>query len=37
VCHLGSPGLRTAVAAEGPAPDGLTRAVSAALAKESRE
>ncbi len=24
VCHLGSAGLRTAVAAEGPAPDGLT-------------
>jgi crossover junction endodeoxyribonuclease RuvC len=36
VCHLGSAGLRTAVAAEGPAPDGLTRAVGAALAKESR-
>ena len=36
VCHLGSSGLRTAVAAEGPAPDGLTRAVGAALAKESR-
>ena len=31
VCHLGSAGLRTAVAAEGPAPDGLTRAVGAAL------
>src|SRR5947207_2157998 len=37
VCHLGSAGLRTALAAEGPAPDGLTRAVGAALAKESRE
>jgi crossover junction endodeoxyribonuclease RuvC len=36
VCHLGSAGMRTAVAAEGPAPDGLTRAVGAALAKESR-
>jgi crossover junction endodeoxyribonuclease RuvC len=36
VCHLGSAGLRTAVAAEGPAPDGLTQAVDAALAKESR-
>jgi crossover junction endodeoxyribonuclease RuvC len=36
VCHLGSAGLRTAVAAEGPVPDGLTRAVGAALAKESR-
>jgi crossover junction endodeoxyribonuclease RuvC len=36
VCHLGSAGLRTAVAAEGPAPDRLTRAVGAALAKESR-
>ena len=36
VCHLGSAGLRTAVAAEGPAPDGLSRAVGAALAKESR-
>jgi crossover junction endodeoxyribonuclease RuvC len=36
VCHLGSAGLRTAVAAKGPAPDGLTRAVGAALAKESR-
>jgi crossover junction endodeoxyribonuclease RuvC len=35
VCHLGSAGLRSAVAAEGPAPDGLTRAVGAALAKES--
>jgi crossover junction endodeoxyribonuclease RuvC len=36
VCHLGSAGLRTAVGAEGPAPDGLSRAVGAALAKESR-
>jgi crossover junction endodeoxyribonuclease RuvC len=36
VCHLGSAGLRTAVAAEGPTPDGLTRAVGAALAEESR-
>ena len=36
VCHLGSAGLRTAVAAEGPAPDGLSRAVGAALAKEPR-
>jgi crossover junction endodeoxyribonuclease RuvC len=36
VCHLGSAGLRTALAAEGPAPDALTRAVGAALAKESR-
>ena len=36
VCHLGSAGLRTAVAAEGPAPDGLSRAVGAALAKGSR-
>jgi len=36
VCHLGSADLRTAVAAEGPPPDGLTRAVGAALAKESR-
>ncbi len=36
VCHLGSAGLRTAVAAEGSAPDGLSRAVGAALAKESR-
>jgi crossover junction endodeoxyribonuclease RuvC len=36
VCHLGSAGVRTAVAAEGPAPDGLARAVGAALAKESR-
>jgi hypothetical protein len=29
--------LRTALAAEGPAPDRLRRAVGAALAKESRE
>jgi crossover junction endodeoxyribonuclease RuvC len=36
VCHLGSAGLRSAVAAEGPAPDRLSRAVGAALAKESR-
>jgi crossover junction endodeoxyribonuclease RuvC len=36
VCHLGSVGLRTAVAAEGPPSDRLTRAVGAALAKESR-
>jgi crossover junction endodeoxyribonuclease RuvC len=36
VCHLGSVGLRTAVAAEGPVSDRLTRAVGAALAKESR-
>jgi crossover junction endodeoxyribonuclease RuvC len=35
VCHLGSAGLRTAVAADGPAPDGLARAVGAALARES--
>jgi crossover junction endodeoxyribonuclease RuvC len=37
VCHLGSAGLRTALGAEGPASDRLTRAVGAALAKESRE
>jgi crossover junction endodeoxyribonuclease RuvC len=36
VCHLGLAGLRTAVAAEGPASDRLTRAVGAALPKESR-
>jgi crossover junction endodeoxyribonuclease RuvC len=36
VSHLGSVGLRTAVAAEGPVSDRLTRAVGAALAKESR-
>jgi crossover junction endodeoxyribonuclease RuvC len=36
VCHLGSAGLRTAVAAKGPVSDRLTRAVGAALAKESR-
>lgn len=35
VCHLGSAGLRTALAADGPSPDGLTRAVGAALAKEA--
>jgi crossover junction endodeoxyribonuclease RuvC len=35
VCHLGSAGLRTALAADGPAPDGLARAVGAALAKEA--
>jgi crossover junction endodeoxyribonuclease RuvC len=37
VCHLGSAGLRTALGAEGSASDRLTRAVGAALAKESRE
>jgi crossover junction endodeoxyribonuclease RuvC len=36
VCHLGSAGLRSALAAGGPATDGLTRAVDAALAKEAR-
>ncbi len=35
VCHLGSAGLRTALAAGGAAPDGLVRAVGAALAKEA--
>ncbi len=35
VCHLGSAGLRTAVAADGPAPAGLDRAVEAALAREA--
>ncbi|HMF03787.1 MAG TPA: crossover junction endodeoxyribonuclease RuvC [Acidimicrobiia bacterium] len=35
VCHLGSAGLRTAVAAGAPVPDGLARAVGAALAKEA--
>jgi crossover junction endodeoxyribonuclease RuvC len=35
VCHLGSAGLRAALAADGPASDRLTRAVNAALAKES--
>jgi crossover junction endodeoxyribonuclease RuvC len=35
VCHLGSAGLRTALAAGGSAGDGLTRAVGAALAKEA--
>ena len=35
VCHLGSAGLRTALGADGPAPDGLTRAVGAALTKEA--
>lgn len=35
VCHLGSAGLRTAIAAGGPVPDGLARAVGAALAKEA--
>lgn len=35
VCHLGSAGLRTALAAGGPVPDRLARAVGAALAKEA--
>jgi crossover junction endodeoxyribonuclease RuvC len=35
VCHLGSAGLRTAVAGVGPVPDSLGRAVAAAIAKES--
>jgi crossover junction endodeoxyribonuclease RuvC len=35
VCHLGSAGLRTAIAAGAPVPDGLTRAVGAALAREA--
>ena len=35
VCHLGSAGLRAALAADGPASDRLTRAVNTALAKES--
>ena len=35
VCHLGSAGLRSALAPDGPARDGLTRAVGAALAKEA--
>lgn len=35
VCHLGSAGLRRALAGEAPATDGLTRAVAAAIAKES--
>jgi crossover junction endodeoxyribonuclease RuvC len=35
VCHLGSAGLRTAVADQTPATDGLARAVAAAMAAES--
>jgi crossover junction endodeoxyribonuclease RuvC len=35
VCHLGSAGLRGALGGERPASDGLTRAVSAAIARES--
>src|SRR5262249_61152620 len=36
VCHLGSAGLRGALAAGGSVPGGLGRAIGAALAKEAR-